>query len=281
MNLFYGFWQLIEILIQIQSVLRNATSPPLPAGLYTWTCVVLVILDLSLDFSSIVTLAAKSHSPPTKPSTSPGCAGLTERQAEVVEKHGVMKIHDASVSDVIEPLSSPLLPPPPSPAAPTCKVEAELDTQGVEKEMEEKVEDRDGDEQPRMKPFWLVDDELPPMMWDASWTLFRFVVVHTAIFSKSMNGSDHDPNTDSHSSDGRFWILLRCGCSSPAYHHASPPSSALSSHSFYSIVLGWAGELLLCLRTQSKSFSVDLDKSLHDENIYTLCTLDFKEHTVY
>lgn len=79
-----------------------------------------------------------------------------------------MTIPNTSVTGVTEPLSSPSLTPPPSPAAAqTCKVEAELEKQSVEERVEEKVEKgkRDvNEEEPQNKPFWLDDDDLPPMM---------------------------------------------------------------------------------------------------------------------
>lgn len=78
-----------------------------------------------------------------------------------------MAIPNTPVMDVIEPLSPPSLTPPPSPAtAQTCKVEAELEKK-VEKEVEVvevKEKKRDVNEEPRKKPFWLDDSDLPPMM---------------------------------------------------------------------------------------------------------------------
>lgn len=112
-------------------------------------------------------MAAEPHTPFSEPSTSTRCAGLIERQAEGGGKQeGDMKIPNTPVSDVIEPLSSPSLPLPPSPTAPVSKVEAELERQSVEEKVEENVEERkrDVNEQPGKKPFWLVDDKLPPMM---------------------------------------------------------------------------------------------------------------------
>lgn len=76
---------------------------------------------------------------------------------------------NATVTLVTEPLSSPaLIPPTVVAAAQTCRVEVELEKQRVE----EKVGERDeiGENKTEMseklqdKPFWLEDDELPPMM---------------------------------------------------------------------------------------------------------------------
>lgn len=122
---------------------------------------------MSLDFSSIVTVAAEPQAPPSKALTLPKCAGLRERQEEDGKQEGDMTTLNTSVTDVTEPLSSPSLTPPPSPAAAqTCKVEAELEKQSMEERVEEKVEKRkrDVNEEPRKKPFWLDDDDLPPMM---------------------------------------------------------------------------------------------------------------------
>lgn len=131
-----------------------------------------VILVLSLDrcFGSIVTVAAESQASPSKAPRRMS-AGLRERREEEEEEDGKQKgemtIPNTSVTDVTEPLSSKTITPPPSPAtAPTCKEKAELEKRIVEERVEEKVEERKGDvnEQPRKKPFWLEDEDLPPMM---------------------------------------------------------------------------------------------------------------------
>lgn len=123
---------------------------------------------MSLDFSSIVTVAAEPQAPPPTLPTSPKCAALRERQEEEDgKKEGDMTAPNTSVTDVLEPLPSPSLTPPPSPAAAqVCKVEAELEEQIVEEKVEEREEEtkRDVNEQPGKKPFWLEDDDLPPMM---------------------------------------------------------------------------------------------------------------------
>ncbi|XP_027139139.1 LIM and calponin homology domains-containing protein 1a isoform X6 [Larimichthys crocea] len=117
--------------------------------------------------SSIVTVAAEPQAPPSRAPTIFRSGGLKERQEQ-----GDMAIPNTPVMDVIEPLSPPSLTPPPSPAtAQTCKVEAELEKQIVEKKVEKEVEvvevkekKRDVNEEPRKKPFWLDDSDLPPMM---------------------------------------------------------------------------------------------------------------------
>ncbi|XP_056227871.1 LIM and calponin homology domains-containing protein 1-like isoform X2 [Seriola aureovittata] len=115
---------------------------------------------------SIVTVAAEPQAPPPAAPTSPKCAELRERQEEEDGKQeGDMTVPNTSVTDVTEPC--PSLTPPPSPAAArVCKVEAELEKQSVEDIIEEREEERkrDVDEQPRKKPFWLEDDDLPPIM---------------------------------------------------------------------------------------------------------------------
>ncbi|XP_037621258.1 LIM and calponin homology domains-containing protein 1-like isoform X3 [Sebastes umbrosus] len=113
--------------------------------------------------SSIVTVAAEPQALLSKAPTLPKCAGLRrKRQEEDGKQEG-----DMTISDTSEPLSSSSPTPPPSPAAaPARKVEAELEKQSVEERVEEKVEERkkDVDKQPRKKPFWLDDDDLPPIM---------------------------------------------------------------------------------------------------------------------
>lgn len=132
----------------------------------------LVISVLSLDFSSIVTVRAEPQALPSKAPTLPQRAGLRERQEEDGKHEG--DIPNTSITAVTEPLSPPSLTPPPSPAVTqTRKVEAELEKQKVEEKVEVKVEERKRsvNEEPRKKPFWLDDDDLPPIMWDACWTV--------------------------------------------------------------------------------------------------------------
>lgn len=127
-----------------------------------------MILSLDRCVSSIVTVAAESQTPPSK-APPRKCARLRqeEQEEEDGKQKGKMAISNTSVTDVTEPFSSLSITPPPSPAtAPTCKEEAELEKQIVEERVEERVEKRKGDvnEQPRKKPFWLEDEDLPPMM---------------------------------------------------------------------------------------------------------------------
>lgn len=99
-------------------------------------------------------MAAEPQVLPSKAPTFPKCAGIRERKEEAGKQEGDMKTPNTS-----EPLSSPS---PTSPLSP--KVEAELEKKSVEEQAEEK---KDVNEKPRKKPFWLDDDDLPPIMWDA------------------------------------------------------------------------------------------------------------------
>ncbi|KAF7666739.1 hypothetical protein LDENG_00093160 [Lucifuga dentata] len=120
--------------------------------------------------SSIVTVATE---PQALPSSAPTrkCTGVMESQEEEEEEEGKQEgdiaIPNTTVTDVTKPLVSPSLTPPSSPPAPKpCCVDTEWEKQSVEERVEERVEDKRGfgDEQPRRKPFWLDDDDLPPMM---------------------------------------------------------------------------------------------------------------------
>ncbi|XP_008291215.1 LIM and calponin homology domains-containing protein 1-like isoform X2 [Stegastes partitus] len=126
--------------------------------------------------SSIVAVAAEPQTLSSKAPTSPPCAVLRERQEEEEEeqKKGDIMISNTTATVVTEPASSPSLVPPPSPAAAAaaaaqiCRVETELEKQQVEERVEERAEveerRRDMNEKPQKKPFWLEDDELPPIM---------------------------------------------------------------------------------------------------------------------
>ncbi|XP_068582819.1 LIM and calponin homology domains-containing protein 1-like isoform X3 [Cebidichthys violaceus] len=117
---------------------------------------------------SIVTVAAEPQAPLSKAPTLPGLqgAGLKERREEEEEdgkQEGGMTTPNSSGTDVTKPFSSPSLTPPSRPAtARICKVEAELEKQSVEEKVEERKKDVNG--KPRRKPFWLDDDDLPPIM---------------------------------------------------------------------------------------------------------------------
>ncbi|XP_049427195.1 LIM and calponin homology domains-containing protein 1-like isoform X2 [Epinephelus fuscoguttatus] len=114
---------------------------------------------------SSVTVAAEPQALPSKAPILCKRAGLRERQDEDGKQD--MTIPNTSVTNVTEPPSSPLRTPPSSPAhAQTFKVKTELEKQSVEERAEEKVDERkkDVNEQPRKKPFWLDDDNLPPIM---------------------------------------------------------------------------------------------------------------------
>ncbi|KAK2817216.1 hypothetical protein Q5P01_025407 [Channa striata] len=116
--------------------------------------------------SSSITKAAELHTPLSNPPTSPGCPWLGERQEKEGEKQeGDMKI--TSVSHVIEPVSPSTLTLPPSPAsAPNSKVEVDVESQSVEEKVKERVKEKKSavDDLPGKKPFWLEDDDLPPIM---------------------------------------------------------------------------------------------------------------------
>lgn len=127
----------------------------------------LVILALSLGFSSIVTVAAPQASPP-EALAPPESAGPRARRGEDGEQKGSMTAPNTAVTDVTGPPLSPpsLSPPATSAAVQTCRPEAQLEKQHNEERVEEEVEERLRivNEEPRKKPFWLDDDDLPPMM---------------------------------------------------------------------------------------------------------------------
>lgn len=80
---------------------------------------------------------------------------------------GNQRVPNTSVTGVTKPLSPPSLAPALSPAAAQkCNVEAELENQRPQERVEEEVEERrrNVNEEPQRKPFWLDDDDLPPMM---------------------------------------------------------------------------------------------------------------------
>ncbi|XP_047434572.1 LIM and calponin homology domains-containing protein 1-like isoform X2 [Mugil cephalus] len=119
--------------------------------------------------SNIVTVAAEAHVPTSKAPTGPSRAGLREK-LPTEEKHqmGEMLTPNATVTLVAEPPSSPPLIPPPVAAAAvaaaqTCRVEVELEKKRVEERVEVEEKKTEINEK-QEKPFWLEDDELPPMM---------------------------------------------------------------------------------------------------------------------
>lgn len=130
----------------------------------------LLILALSLRFSSIVSVQAEAQPPTPKDPSLPLSAGLRKRQEEDGKQRDLTTLH-TPVTDVTKPLSpASLLCAAAPPAAQTPKVEAELEKQGVEErveeEEEEKVEvrERNVNVEPQKKPLWMDDDDLPPMM---------------------------------------------------------------------------------------------------------------------
>ncbi|XP_033941735.1 LIM and calponin homology domains-containing protein 1-like isoform X7 [Pseudochaenichthys georgianus] len=102
--------------------------------------------------SSIVTVAAEPQASLSRASTLLKCAGLRERQGADGRQEGHMTTPDAT-----EPLSTPSSS---SATSLTCKVEKS----SVEERVVEKVEERKTEMNERKKPFWLDDDDLPPIM---------------------------------------------------------------------------------------------------------------------
>lgn len=134
----------------------------------------LLILALSLRFSSVVSVQAEAQPPPSKDPSLPLSAGPRKRQEEEDGKQRDLTTLHTPVTDVTKPLSPAALPCAAAPpAAQTPKVEAEFEKQGVEERVEEEVEvgERNVNVEPRKKPLWMDDDDLPPMMWDSGWTL--------------------------------------------------------------------------------------------------------------
>ncbi|XP_033986036.1 LOW QUALITY PROTEIN: LIM and calponin homology domains-containing protein 1-like [Trematomus bernacchii] len=103
--------------------------------------------------SSIVTVAAEPQASLSRASTLLKCAGLRERQGADGRQEGHMTTPKTSVTDVTKPLSTPSSS---SATSLTCK----LDKSSVE----ERVEERKTEMNERKKPFWLDDDDLPPIM---------------------------------------------------------------------------------------------------------------------
>lgn len=94
------------------------------------------------------------------------------RKCAVLEENDVKHTEDVStpntnVTDVTLP-SSPSIPLPPScDSAQTCKQEAVLEKLSEKATAEEGKEEKKVDwkeRKPQKKPFWVEDDELPPMM---------------------------------------------------------------------------------------------------------------------
>ncbi|XP_034087249.1 LIM and calponin homology domains-containing protein 1-like isoform X5 [Gymnodraco acuticeps] len=109
------------------------------------------------EISSIVTVAAEPQASLSRASTLLKCAGLRERQGADGRQEGHMTTPKTSVTDATEPLSTPSSS---SATSLTCKV----DKSSVEERVVEKVEERKTEMNERKKPFWLDDDDLPPIM---------------------------------------------------------------------------------------------------------------------
>lgn len=126
----------------------------------------LLILALSLRFSSVVSMQAEAQPLPPKDPSLQLSAGPRKRQEEDGKQRD-LTTHHTPVTDVTKPLSPASLPCAAAPpAAQTPKVEAELEKQGAEERVEEEVEvgERNVNVEPRKKPLWMDDDDLPPMM---------------------------------------------------------------------------------------------------------------------
>lgn len=130
----------------------------------------LLILALSLRFSSVVSVQAEAQPLPPKDPSLPPSAGPRKRQEEDGKQRDLTTLH-TPVTDVTKPLAPASLPCATAPpAAQTPKVEAELEKRGVEERIEEEeeeeveVRERNVNVEPQKKPLWMDDDDLPPMM---------------------------------------------------------------------------------------------------------------------
>lgn len=130
----------------------------------------LLILALSLRFSSVVSVQEEAQPQPPKDPSLPLSAGPRKRQEEEDGKQRDLTTLHTPVTDVTKPLSPVSLPCAAAPpAAQTPKVEAELEKQGAEEGVEEEekeveVRERNVNVEPQKKPLWMDDDDLPPMM---------------------------------------------------------------------------------------------------------------------
>lgn len=235
-----------------------------------------LILVLSLNFSSIVAVQAEPQSPSYIAPSLPVSIGLGKRLVD----DGNQRVPNTSITDVTKPLSPPSLAPAlGDTAAQKCNVEAELETQTPQERVEDEVEERrrNINEELRRKPFWLDDDDLPPMMWDlhvpSTLPFLSFSsAIHTVFVSVGVEVNKTVLFV--------FIAMLTPRC--PIWHAECNinilqwiSSSTPSSHSHYSvIVLGWAGELLLCPGRPSKSFSAILDELLHE--LFSISSVQFK-----
>ncbi|KAI4833060.1 hypothetical protein KUCAC02_015991 [Chaenocephalus aceratus] len=140
--------------------------------------------------SSIVTVAAEPQASLSRASTLLKCAGLRERQGADGRQEGHMTTPDAT-----EPLSTPSSS---SATSLTCKV----DKSSVEERVVEKVEERKTEMNERKKPFWLDDDDLPPIMTvSMSDILNEEEVGHLAPVSQSRNERMHEQYNNSQEDD--------------------------------------------------------------------------------
>lgn len=126
----------------------------------------LLILALSLNFSIVASTQAVLQPPSCKLPFLPVRAEPQPSQEAGPQRD--VTIPNTSVSDV-SPLSPPSHTAPISPAATgTCNMEAESGKHIAEERVDEMVVEEEKkanvEEESRKKPFWLDDDDLPPMM---------------------------------------------------------------------------------------------------------------------
>ncbi|KAF3852473.1 hypothetical protein F7725_005828 [Dissostichus mawsoni] len=141
--------------------------------------------------SSIVTVAAEPQASLSRASTLLKCAGLRERQGADGRQEGHMTTPKTSVTDVTKPLSTLSSS---SATSLTCKVE--------KSSVEERVEERKTEMNERKKPFWLDDDDLPPIMTvSMSDILNEEEVGHLPPLSQSRNERMHEQYNNSQEDD--------------------------------------------------------------------------------
>lgn len=130
----------------------------------------LLILALSLRSSAVVSVQAEPRPLPSLPPS----AGLTKQQQQQQEVKEGEETEDEKQRELTtlnppKPVSSPASLPSAAaapPAARTCKVESVVEKHRVGEGVEEVKEDRQRNVnvEARKTPFWMDDDNLPPMM---------------------------------------------------------------------------------------------------------------------
>lgn len=122
----------------------------------------LLILALSLRPSAAVSVQAELR---PLPSLRPSAGLRKQQQQQQEEETEDGKQRDLTTLDPPKSLSSPASLPSEAaapPAAQTGKVESVVEKRGVEEEEEDRQ--RNVNVEPRKTPFWMDDDDLPPMM---------------------------------------------------------------------------------------------------------------------